>query len=147
MNGRLLSLGAAALVAGAVLTGCGTKTVSTGTGSAPMSPGPSHSASSAPSGGTGKTVKQAIAAPVAVSGQDRKLTVTTSVGGCKHAQLLSQETAGKVTLTLEVVNTQKPGQMCPDFVKDAPVSTTLKAPLDHRQVVDATTGKTVTTHG
>lgn len=141
MNRRLLVLGVAtAVVAGTVLTGCGSKTVSQG--SAPISVNPTSPAPSAdPSGG--KVTKEPITKPVAVSNQQRTLTVTAVLGGCKSAELVPHESTASVTLVVQVTDTRKPGQMCPDIEKLTPVSTTLKAPLDQRKIFDGATGKQV----
>jgi hypothetical protein len=130
------------MVAGAVLTGCGSKTVQTR--SAPISVNPSSPSPSVnPAGGT--MTKAAITKPVNVSGQDRTLTVSTVTSGCKTAALVSHESTASVTLVVEVTDHRKPGEMCPDMAKLARVSTTLKAPLDKRQVFDGATGKQVRT--
>lgn len=141
MNGRLLTLGVAtAIAASAALTGCGSKTVTPG--AAPMSVKPSVPAQSGSPGGV--MTKQPIKS-IGVSGQDRTVTVSAVTGGCKTAKLLSSESTASVTLTLEITDHHKTGQMCPDFAKVTQVHTTLNAPLDKRQVFDGATGKQVHT--
>jgi hypothetical protein len=140
MNGRTLTLGAAAAaVACAVLTGCGQNTTA---GSAPATPPspkpPQHGATMAPAP---QVTKEAITKPVSVSGQGRTVTAQAVEGGCRIAQLTAQESASTVTLTVTVSDHRKPGVMCSDLARLAPVSTTLKAPLDGRKLVDGTTGK------
>lgn len=142
MNGRLLSLGVASAIAvSAVLTGCGTKTVTQSSPSSvtakPVTPTPSASSG-------GRTTKVPITKKVAVAGKDRTLTVPTFTSGCKTVKLVAGEAAASVTLTVVMTDHHKPGHMCPAFAKLTKVSTTLKAPLGDRKVIDATTGKQLT---
>jgi hypothetical protein len=141
MNGRLLTLGiAAAIAATTALTGCGSQTVSQPS-SAPMSRNPTTPAPS-PSGTA--MVKEPIKKSVAVSGQGRTLTVSAVTTGCKTDKLVADESTASVTVTVEVTDHHKTGQMCPDFAKLTRISTTLKAPLGKRQVFDGATGKQLT---
>lgn len=144
MNGRLLTLGiAATIAAGTVLTGCGSETAQPA--SAPNSVNPATpSPSTVPSGGT--MTRQPITKTVAVTGQGRKVTVSTVTSGCKTAKLVPRESTASVTLVVEITDHRKPGEMCPDLAKLTQVSAMLKAPLDKRQVFDGATGKQVRTH-
>ncbi len=142
MNGRLLTIGVAtAIAASAALTGCGSKTVTQG--AAPIHVNPSTPAPSTSAGGT--MTKEAITKPVGVSDQGRTLTVSTTTGGCKTAQLVAHESTASVTLTVEVTDHHKPGQMCPDLARLTQVHAQLAAPLDQRHVFDGATGKQVPT--
>lgn len=147
MKKRPLVPAAAATVAvGALLAGvsaCGTATT---TGNAANQPAShvSPSTSIGPGGPmrpapTPKTGTQPINQPV--TAQDRTVTAQAVVGGCRTAKLLSQETSTTVTLTVVVTNNQKPGEMCSTLARIVPVSTTLKAPLDARTLIDGATGK------
>jgi hypothetical protein len=83
--------------------------------------------------------KQPIEQPVTVRG--RTLTTKAVAGGCRTARLVSRETPTTVTLTIFVINHQKPGQLCPALAMLVPVSTTLKTSLGSRQLIDGATGK------
>ncbi len=142
MNARTLTLSAAAVaVAGAVLTGCGHSTTAGGAPATPPSPTPPPS-SSAPAPAP-KVTKQAITKPAGLAEQGRKITVTAQQGACQSVRLASQETSAQVTLTVEVTDNRKPGMMCAAYVKVVQVSTTLKAPLDGRKLIDGATGKEI----
>jgi len=144
MNRRLLTLGvSAAIAASAVLTGCGTETVSSG--SAPASAAPSTPAPSTSAPGA-TTMVQAIQSSVGVTDQGRTVTVSATVGGCRVPHLVPQETSQTVTLTVRITSNRKPGQMCPDFAKLTPVSAKLKAPLGDRTVIDGADGHHLRAH-
>ncbi|MDF3292504.1 MULTISPECIES: hypothetical protein [Streptomyces] len=144
MNGRLLALTAAAAIAATTaLTGCGNKTVSPASGPTSTSPSGSHAPSAAPGGGTaaGQPKDQPITKQVTVASDGRTLRTEAVRGGCETVALRASEATSDVTLTVQVTKHQKPGQMCPDIAQLTQVSTTLKAPLDNRKLVDGATGK------
>ncbi|MBV9024325.1 MAG: hypothetical protein JO362_11160 [Streptomycetaceae bacterium] len=138
---------AAAIAAGVLLTGvCGYGNFATTTSNvadriaSPAGPGtsidPGGPMQPAP---TPRISKQPIDQPVTAQG--RTLTTKAVAGGCRTAQLVSQETPTTVTLTILVTNHQKPGELCSFIAMLTPVSTTLKAPLGSRQLIDGATGK------
>ncbi|MDF2258213.1 hypothetical protein [Streptantibioticus ferralitis] len=143
MNGRLLALAAtAAIAASAALTGCGHTTVSPASGSVSSSPVGSQHSTSAPSGDTtGQPKDQPITKQVTVASDGRTLHTEAVRGGCETVALQAKESASDVTLTVQVTKHQKVGQMCPDIAQLTTVSTTLKAPLDSRKLLDGATGK------
>lgn len=143
MNGRLLALAAAAAIAAtAALTGCGSKTVSPAAGPASVNPSGSHTPSAAP-GGTvaGQPKDQPITKQITVASDGRTLRTEAVRGGCETVALKASEATSDVTLTVQVTKHQKVGQMCPDIAQLTQVSTTLKAPLDNRRLMDGATGK------
>ncbi|MCQ4043894.1 hypothetical protein ACFOSC_23725 [Streptantibioticus rubrisoli] len=141
MNRRLLALAAAAAVAAtAALTGCGSKTVSPAAAPPSASTSGSHAPSAAP-GGAAQPKDQPISKPVTVASDGRTLHTEAVRGGCETVALKASEAASQVTLTVQVTKHQKLGQMCPDIAQLTQVSTTLKAPLDSRKLVDGANGK------
>ncbi len=148
MNGRLLPLaGAAALTAALLLTGCGSQTVADKPGSAPASINPSTPAPTR-SGAATMIKVQPIGKSVQVSADGRKLTISVETAGCQSARLIPKESSASVTLTLQINQQHKAGQMCPQFVKPTKVTAALKAPLGDRTLFDrATSDKLATTHG
>ncbi|RAG83639.1 hypothetical protein DN069_21005 [Streptacidiphilus pinicola] len=129
---------AALAIAGTLLTCC-----SAGTGSgAATSSSPSGGAGSAPT--TAPPTYPGVKVPItAVLVQDGglKLTTQTLGGGCRRLSLQAQESATDVRLTLTVT---RPSGICPPYVTLVEVSTTLHAPLGTRQLVDASTGRPIT---
>ena len=147
MNRRPLLLGAVALGLTAALAGCGGQKTAPATsasmsaapsspsGGAPMSPAP------VPSGD--KVTEEPITRSVTLGSDGRTLTVVATVAGCQRGELLTRESSTTVTLTLRLITHRPAGQVCPDFIKMAPVKATLTAPLGNRTVVDGTSGEHV----
>jgi hypothetical protein len=146
MNGRIIPCaGAALLAASLLLTGCGSQTVGDKPGSAPASINPTPSASGHGTT-TGTMIKIVpIDAAVQVSADGKKLTVSTETAGCQSAQLVPKESSASVTLTLQIRQQHKAGQMCPQFEKPTKVTADLKAPLGQRTVFDRSSSKKLAT--
>ncbi|MHB6906899.1 hypothetical protein [Streptomyces sp. DB-54] len=72
----------------------------------------------------------------------RTLTVHFWGGVCSTYEAAVQESGGTVRVTVTGKD-KHPGQMCVKIAKDFSKTVTLEKPLDGRQVVDATSGKTV----
>ncbi len=84
--------------------------------------------------------------PVPLQGlsvQGRTVSTTATVGGCGAARLTSRESESTVSLTLKVRSTGKEGRPCPTYIARLQISTTLREPVGHRSVVDATTRATL----
>lgn len=87
------------------------------------------------------TQADAITRVVHLGSNKRTLTVVAVIGGCKTAELLSQETPAVIRLTVRINFRRPAGEACPAYAEITSVQTTLRATLNGRKIVDATTGK------
>ena len=88
---------------------------------------------------------QPITRAVHLGPDNRTLSVRAVIGGCQTATLLSNERSAVIRLTLQIP-TRKPesGEACSANVELRLVSTTLKAALNGRRIVDGITGNQLT---
>ncbi|MER6029601.1 hypothetical protein [Streptomyces sp. NPDC001851] len=82
--------------------------------------------------------------PISVSQDGRTVSVGATGGGCLTPRLSAREATAALTLTIEVVTRQDPGQVCTANVELVPLKVTLTRSLGGRTIIDGATGRPVT---